>query len=74
MCILYVRMYLYVRKSMQQIPSLKLNSYSANREISRILWKLKVRHRVHNSPPLIFIMIEINVIHVYLSQLFRIHF
>jgi hypothetical protein len=36
------------------------NRFSANQEITRILWTLNVHYRIHNSPPPVPTMSQIN--------------
>ena len=45
---------------MEQIPLCKVTSSSARQEIPHTLWKLKVHHYVHNSPPTVHMLIQIN--------------
>jgi len=45
---------------MQQSPSQEANSFSASQEIHRVLWLIKVHHRVHKSSPIVPIVSHIN--------------
>jgi hypothetical protein len=47
---------------------------SAIQEIPRILLKPKVHYQVHNSPPLVPIMSENNLVHVLRTYFFKIYF
>jgi hypothetical protein len=40
------------------------NSFSATQEIPWILWHLNVHHHVHNSPPLVPTLSQINLHHI----------
>jgi len=54
---------------MEQSPSLEANRFSANQEISRILWNPKVHYLVHKSPSPALILSTINPtgIHTFLN-------
>jgi hypothetical protein len=56
---------------MTQSPSLKANNYSGSPEISRILWNLKARYRVHGQPPLVLIPSQMNPFYTNPSHFFN---
>jgi len=49
--------------SVEQCPSRRANRLSASQEISRISWDPELHYRVHNSPPPVHIISQINPIH-----------
>jgi hypothetical protein len=58
---------------MEQSLFREAKSSSATQQISRILWNPKVHYRIHNSPPTISILRQIDPAHV-LSHFSEIHF
>jgi hypothetical protein len=53
---------------MEQSPFWEVDWFSANQEITRILWNLKVHYRIRNSPPPVPIMSQINPVHSHPSS------
>jgi hypothetical protein len=49
------------------------NRFSATQEIPRILWHLKIFYRIHNCPPPIPILSQLDPVHTATSQLRKIY-
>jgi len=59
---------------MEQSPPREINSNSASKEISRLLWNPNVHYRVHNSLPLFPTLSQMNPVHILPSYFFQTHY
>jgi hypothetical protein len=48
---------------MEQSPSREANSFSASQEIPRILWNSEVHYHVHNGPPSVPTLSQLDLVH-----------
>jgi hypothetical protein len=49
--------------SVEQNPSWEANRFSPNQKIPRILWNTNVQHRIHNCPPPVPILSQLDPVH-----------
>jgi hypothetical protein len=54
---------MWLNDSMEQSPSWEDKRFSASQEIPRILRNPNVHHRIHNSPPTVFTLSQIDPVH-----------
>ena len=58
---------------MEQSPSSEADRFSASQEIPRILGNPKVHHRIHNCPPPVSILSQLDPVHTPTSYFLKIH-
>jgi hypothetical protein len=59
---------------MKEGPSWEANMSAAKHEIPRILWNLKVRHRIHKRPLYVLILSQISRVHSFPSHFLKVLF
>ena len=63
----------FLTYSMERSPSWEANSSSVSQEIPRILWNPKVHYRIHQWPPPVPILSQLDPVHTSTSHFLKIH-
>ena len=58
---------------MEHSPSSEANRFAASQEIPRFLWNPKVHYRIHNCPPPVPILSQLDSVHTLTSDFLKIH-
>jgi hypothetical protein len=66
--------FLALINTLKQTPSLEADSRSADQGISHLLWIPKAYYHVRKSPPLVYILSQMNLVHTITPYFFKINF